>query len=422
MNSHNSHGDLGKYSIGIGDRFGREARAQLRALEIANEHGVFVTPVWNKSFREHSIIGTNPKQTREIIDMAVMESGWRDPYFMDADHINLKTVDLFAAYADFFTIDVADSIGAKASGPDESAFLDAVKPLLGRVEIPGLRAPIQVSEKELAEISRKYLLPIKEAGKIYRHIRKRKGDLPFITEISMDEALAPQSPTELLFILAAIAQEEIPIRTIAPKFSGEFLKGIDYVGSVEKFALEFEQDLHVIAFAVRKFGLPASLKISVHSGSDKFSLYPVIGKCIREFNAGLHLKTAGTTWLEEVLGLALSGDEGLRIARLIYRKAFERIDELSGPYETVIAIDRSKLPSPQTVESWTGEQFAGALRHDTSHPLYNLHLRQLVHIAFRIAAEMGDVYLKALESHSAVVGEAVTQNLWKRHIAPLFTE
>jgi len=414
------HSDLEKYSIGIGDRFGREATAQLRALELAKQHGVAITPVWNKSFREHSIIGTKPADTRNAVDTAVREVHWTGPYFMDADHISLKTVDLFVAYADFFTIDVADYIGGAAAAADEQAFREATGKLPARITVPGLRAPIEVTDAVRAEIARKYLLPVKEAGKIYRHIKEKKGNAPFVTEISMDEALAPQTPTELLFILFAIAQEGIPVRTIAPKFSGEFLKGIDYVGSVEKFAEEFEQDLHVIAYAVKEFGLPATLKISVHSGSDKFSLYPAIGRLIRAHNAGLHLKTAGTTWLEEVLGLAVSGAEGLRITQSIYKQAFDRIDELSKPYETVIAIDRSKLPSPRQVSSWTGEQFAAALRHDTSNPSYNLHLRQLVHIAFRIAAEMGDTYHQALIRNRTVVAGAVTENLWKRHIRPLF--
>jgi hypothetical protein len=420
MNTPSTPIDLGKYSIGIGDRFGREASAQLRALEMAKQKGVDITPVWNKSFREHSIIGTKPADTRRAVDIAVGEMNWKDPYFMDADHIGLKTVDLFMEYADFFTIDVADFIGGKATPSDEGAFLESAKKLLGRITVPGLRAPIETTGAVLAEIAGKYLLPVKEAGKIYRHICAMKGATPFVTEISMDEALKPQTPSELLFILAAIAQEGIPIRTIAPKFSGEFLKGIDYVGSVDRFAEEFEQDLHVIAYAVRQFGLPHSLKISVHSGSDKFSLYPVIGKAMRANNAGLHLKTAGTTWLEEVLGLAIAGPEGLRIAQSVYKQAFERIDELSKPYASVIAIDRGKLPTPQTVNNWSGVEFAAALKHDRTNPSYNLHLRQLVHIAFRIAAEMGDTYQQALSRNRTVVAAAVTENLWKRHITPLF--
>ena len=112
---------------------------------------------------------------------------------------------------------------------------------------------------------------MQEAGRIYRHIAAAKGEGRFITEVSMDETDSPQTPPELLVILAAIADEKIPMQTIAPKFTGRFNKGVDYVGDLVQFEKEFSDDLAVIAFAVRKYGLPANLKLSVHSGSDKFS-------------------------------------------------------------------------------------------------------------------------------------------------------
>lgn len=107
---------------------------------------------------------------------------------------------------------------------------------------------------------------MQEAGKIYRHIEAAKGAGNFITEVSMDETDLPQSPVELLFILAGIADEKIPAQTIAPKFTGRFNKGVDYVGDVGQFAKEFEQDLAVISFAVKQFGMSENLKLSVHSG------------------------------------------------------------------------------------------------------------------------------------------------------------
>ena len=127
----------------------------------------------------------------------------------------------------------------------------------------------------------------------------------------MDEVPDPQTPVELFFILKMLASENIPLQTIAPKFSGRFNKGVDYVGDPEKFAEEFEADLMVIDFAVKEFGLPENLKMSVHSGSDKFAIYPYIGSIIKKYNKGIHLKTAGTTWLEEVIGLAEAGGEAL---------------------------------------------------------------------------------------------------------------
>ena len=410
---------LEKYSIGIGDRFGREGEAQLRALDRARRVGVPVTPVWNKSYREHSIIGSTPADTRRAVEAAVRNAGWNAPYYVDADHINLETVESFISSCDFFTIDVADYIGKQAEPSDVATFRDAVRQFCGRLNVPGVKAPLEVTEGDIEAIAQKYLWPVKEAGRISRRIREGKRG-PFVTEVSFDEAFKPQSPKELLFILAAIAQEGIPLQTIAPKFSGKFLKGIDYVGSTDLFAQEFEDDLHVIAFAIRKFGLPANLKISVHSGSDKFSLYPIMGAAIRKLDTGLHLKTAGTTWLEELIGLAVSGGPGLAIARTIYGRAYGRVEELCKPYETVIEIDRTRLPAPAAVETWSGTEFASALRHDASHPAYNIHFRQLLHVGFRVAAEMGEEYLGALAQNREAVAENVAENLWTRHLKPLF--
>ena len=161
----------------------------------------------------------------------------------------------------------------------------------------------------------------------------------------MDETDSPQTPPELLVILAALADERMPVQTIAPKFTGRFNKGVDYVGDLAQFEKEFSDDLAVIATPSR-YGLPANLKLSVHSGSDKFSLYPIIRRALPQFGAGLHLKTAGTTWLEEMIGLAEAGGEGLALAKEIYAKAYEHVDELCAPYATVIDIDRRSCPPP----------------------------------------------------------------------------
>src|SRR5439155_12458689 len=126
--------------------------------------------------------------------------------------------------------------------------------------------------------------------------------------------------------------------------------------------------------------------LSVHSGSDKFSLYPIMGQAIREQDAGLHLKTAGTTWLEEVIGLAESGGEGLALAKEVYAKALTKMDELCAPYAAVIDIDGPKLPRPDVVDDWSSQQFVAALRHDPKNPAFNSSLRQLIHVGFKVAA------------------------------------
>jgi hypothetical protein len=263
---------------------------------------------------------------------------------------------------------------------------------------------------------------VSEAARTYRRIRELRKHDDFITEVSFDETETPQSPADLIVILAALADASVPAQTIAPKFSGRFNKGVDYVGDVAGFMREFEADVRVAAWAPSAFGLPASLKLSVHSGSDKFSLYGGIGKIVRKHGAGLHLKTAGTTWLEEIVGLAEAGGDGLAMAKEVYAAAYENIDDLVAPYASVVDIDRAKLPKPAEVERWDGQALAAALRHVKAEPRFNPNMRQLVHVAFKVAAKMGPRYLEALSRHEASVSRNVTANLWERHLAPLFVE
>jgi tagaturonate epimerase len=412
--------NISKYSMGIGDRFGREGAAQLRAFVAAKDRGVTIGPVWNKSNREHSLIGTRPEDVRAEADAAVRACAWKGPYFVDADHISLGTVDKFLAAADFFTIDVADAIGKSTSEASIIKYVSEMQRFVGALRIPGVSDPVAVTPASLKEIAAKYLFAVEEAGRVYRHIAQDKGEGTFVTEVSFDEANSPQSPAELFFILAAAAREGIPVATVAPKFTGEFLKGIDYVGDIRRFAQEFEEDLAVLAFAKQIFGLPAALKLSIHSGSDKFSLYPIMHRAIKKADAGIHLKTAGTTWLEEVIGLAAAGGEGLTFAKALYREALGRFDEMAKPYATVIAIDRQALPPPAQVDGWSAQEYVETLEHNQTCPRFNIHFRQMVHISFKLAAEKQALYQHLLKDHRASIESHVTNNLLKRHIEPLF--
>lgn len=412
--------ELPRFSLGVGDRFAHQAKAQLQACMMAAEAGVEVVPVWNKSNREHMIIGSEPSTTRKAADAAVKELGWTKPYFLDADHINLNTVARFLAPCDFFTLDVADLIGQPADADHVAKFVAKHPELLGEVVIPHIDAPFHTDQAFVEGVANKFLAAVQHAGLIYRMLLEKKGVGRFVAEISMDETDAPQTPVELLIILAMIADEKIAIQTIAPKFTGRFNKGVDYVGDVAQFSKEFNEDLAAIEFAVKTYGLPKNLKLSVHSGSDKFSIYRAIHDALKKFGAGVHLKTAGTTWLEELIGLAEAGGSGLEIAKEVYAEAFAHADELCAPYATVINIDQAELPQPEEVNGWTSEQFTDALRHVQSNKGYNQSFRQLLHVGFKVAAKMGRKYLDALDANEAVVAENVTTNLFERHIKPVF--
>lgn len=398
----------------MGDRFARQGQAQLQACMRAAAQGVDTIPVWNKSNREHVTIGSEPAQSRAAVDAAIAALHWKKPFFLDADHIRLETVDRYLPYADFYTIDVADSIGQPARPESVRRFLDRHPELC--------QSATGASRGDVEKIAQKYLAATQEAGKIYRHIATVKGPDKFVTEVSMDETDAAQTPVELRVILAALGDEAIPLQTIAPKFTGRFNKGVDYVGDLAQFEKEFNEDLAVIAAAIKDYGFPASLKLSIHSGSDKFSIYKPMRRALRRTGAGIHVKTAGTTWLEEVIGLAEANGGGLELAKEIYAGALDHIDDLCAPYAAVLDIDRKRLPLAKQVQRWDSAQFVAAIRHDQKNPAYNPSMRQLIHVGYKIAAGMGGRYLDALGQYEKSVAANVTANLYERHIRPLFID
>jgi tagaturonate epimerase len=411
---------LAKYSFGVGDRFARQGRAQLRACVLAARDGLEIIPVWNKSNREHAIVGSRPGSVRAAAEAAVRELEWARPFHVDADHITLETVDGFLDSSDYYTLDVAAAIGKPAPARQVDDFLSKHAELERCMELPGQERPLEISRPALVQIAEKYLFATQEAGQIYRRIAAAKGPVSFITEVSMDETDSPQTPAELLVILAALADEGVPVQAIAPKFTGRFNKGVDYVGDLAQFETEFRADLAVLSHALHTYGFPSGLKLSIHSGSDKFSIYPAMSRALGDSGAGVHVKTAGTTWLEELIGLAEAGGEGLTLVREIYRQAYARREELCAPYATVIDIDAAKLPHPGLVKSWSSEQYMNALRHDQKCAEFNPSFRQLLHVGYKIAAQLGQRYLDLLDACEEPISRNVTMNLYERHLKPIF--
>jgi hypothetical protein len=411
---------IGKYSMGLGDRFGHQGEAQLKAIIAASVQGIEITPVWNKSDREHTIIGTHPRDVRVQADTVTKKIGFKHPYFVDADHINHDSVDRFIESSDFFTIDVASFVGKRPDDQEIADFLASVEKYTGVLKIPGTKLTFKTSKSQIKQIAENYLFAVLKAWDIFRKIEKAKGRDNFIVEVSMDEVPDPQTPVELFFILKMLASEDVPLQTIALRFSGRFNKGVDYVGDPLRFAAEFEADLQVIDYAIKEFGLPENLKMSIHSGSDKFSIYPHLGSILRKHDKGIHLKTAGTTWLEEVIGLASSGGEALVFVKQIYSEALTEIDALSAPYSNVIEINVSSLPSEKEVSKWDSTKFAHSLRHVPGNHDYNPNMRQLIHVAYKLAAQRKEELHRLLELHEKTISECVYENIYERHICRLF--
>lgn len=423
---------LSRYSFGTGDRFAHQAGAQLGAVEAAAAQGVQIDIVWNKSYREHSTIGSNPAQTREAADAAVAslrsrseaEPGsvfWKARHFLDADHIRLDTVGEFLPYCDFYTIDVADKIGQQ--GPDDlsEAFQKASARWIDTdIAVPGLKEPLRISASTRDMVSDQYLAAARGARQIYEGICEHRRPSDTVIEVSMDETSRPQSPGEIFLILLALSIEELPLQTFAPRFSGRFNKGVQYVGDPAAFEEEFEADALILRYAASVLGFPSNLKLSLHSGSDKFAIYPGIRRILETHDLGIHVKTAGTTWLEEIIGLCEAGGDGLEMAKTIYNMCVEHIDELSAPYAEVIDIDQAKLVSTESLDRLSASELASMIRHDPENPHYNPSMRQLFHVGYKMAAKLGQDFLDQLEKHEQVIAEQVHKNLFERHITKIF--
>ncbi|MBX3419988.1 MAG: hypothetical protein KF752_00385 [Pirellulaceae bacterium] len=411
---------LAKYSFGIGDRFAHQASAQLAAFQQLSRLGPRVIPVWNKSNREHSLVGSEPASVQMAAEEAVRELGWYDQWHVDADHVQLATVDRYLNCSDFFTIDVADSIGKPSATTEIDDFISRHPELMGTFELTGFNKPYMIQREFVERVALKFLKACQTAGAIYNHIKAAKGSDSFIAEVSMDETDLPQTPPELMIILAALADAGVKLQTIAPKFTGRFNKGVDYVGDVHQFEVEFNEDIAVIAEAVKRYGLPENLKLSVHSGSDKFSLYPIIRQSIEQTGAGVHVKTAGTTWLEELIGLSEAGGDGLCLTKEIYAYAFEHVEELCAPYASVVDIQVRSLPHPHEVNQWDAAKLASTIRHIPNNASFNANVRQLLHVSFKLAAKAGSRFTDLLKANREIVGQNVTTNLLERHLKPVF--
>lgn len=412
---------LGKYSIGTGDRFGLQGNALLEATMLAHQKGVEVTPVWNKSKREHNITNTSPPSVRKEADQAVKELKWSQAYFVDADHITFDTVDEFIPYSNFFTIDVANKINSAASDLEIKDFVLDNKYLIGKHSIEGLSKPLEISENALAQFAKQYLLAIKEAYRIYRKVESGSKERQIVYEISMDEVEHHQSPLDIFLILKTAADYNIPVHTFAPKFIGRFNKGVDYEGDLERFRQEFEQVCSIIEYA-RIYFFSSRLKLSIHTGSDKYSLYPIMKEIIDKKAQGIHLKTAGTTWLAEAIGLALVGGKAYEFVKEVYSRAVNNYDSLCKPYASVINIDAKQLPSIEEIDAWSNQKFAKSISHDQGNGQYNRHMRQLMHVAFKLASEQKEELLELIQANEDTIYPLVRDNIYENHIRPLFID
>ena len=332
-----------KTTIGCGDRLGRATPGHLQAVEKYD-----VAPVLaQQSIRELNLTGRTFENVVDDVTFLVLQQGYTKGYGADGDH--LKTLEDIGVAVDagmaMITLDLTEVMCAAAEKWSEAevnaAFADFATETQERIQatyadksfdVNG--SVITINALEAKRCAVMYVKAMDFAREVYDLLCQRRGDA-FDLEISIDETEAPTLPAHHLFIIKELLHRKITISSMAPRFIGEFQKAIDYIGDLA----EFERQFAVHCDIAKAHG---NYKISIHSGSDKFSAYPTIGRYTAH---RVHVKTAGTSWLEAVRAIA---DCDADLYRDIHRKAFATLDDALKFYHITPNLD--KIPALDTVK------------------------------------------------------------------------
>jgi len=334
-------------SFGCGDRLGLATPGHVRSLRKAPG----IAPVFaQQSIREMERSGRTPEQVLDDVTWGVFQEGWRDGFGADADHLKTTAdvdVCVDAGYT-MYTVDPGDHVDNEAATAGLDALKSKVEALpwdvlesspqelraayLDRTFDVGDGLVIRLSEETLLRAAAKYSRAVAHSAMMYRHLVKRMGaERSFELEVSVDETETPTTPEEHFFVASELRRLGVRWVSLAPRFIGRFEKGVDYIGDLKQFEAEFAKHV-AIARALGPY------KLSVHSGSDKFSVYPVVARLAGDL---IHVKTAGTSYLEALRTLA-SIDPGL--FREIFTFARSRYDVDRATYH--VSADLAKVPVP----------------------------------------------------------------------------
>ncbi len=353
-------------SFGFGDRLGLATPGHIAAVK-----GTKFAPVFaQQSVRENARTGRTLQQVLDDAKRAVEAAGWDAPWGADADH--LKTVDELQPFAEagytFFTVDPGEHV-------DNAADTDPVEVLKQKVaafnwdELSALYLPGsdeqawgQFDAESLMRATVKYGRAIRHVITMFRRLSEMKDEFDF--EMSVDETDAPTTPLEHFFIASELTRAGVKFTSLAPRFIGRFEKGVDYIGDLNKLDVELGKHAAVTAH----FG---TYKLSLHSGSDKLSVYPLLAK---HWGEHIHVKTAGTSYLEALRVLAKYEPD---LFSKIYALGRER-------YET----DRRTYHVSAQLEMLPGTDDLPALLDD-------FHAREVLHVTFGSALAQFGVELKA---------------------------
>ena len=399
-------------SIGIGDRIGLATPGHVRAMRST---GGQIAPIFaQQSIREMKRTGRTPQQVMDDAAWGIFAEGWQGGFGADADH--LKTtgdidVCLQAGFC-FFTIDPGEYVDNRAITASISTLRELaellpveIQPrssgLLGKTfEFEGHSAAFD--ERTLLQAAVKYGKAVKHVAAMYEHLVQSAGNQPFELEVSVDETDQPTTHAEHVYIASELKRLGVKWVSLAPRFVGRFEKGVDYIGDVNAF----EADIAGHAAIARQLG---PYKLSLHSGSDKFSIYPA---AMRQTKGLVHLKTAGTSYLEALRTVSMV-DVGLFDE--IYRFAREHFETDKASYHISAELDRA--PLPDAVKDWPGllDQFDA---------------REILHVTFgsvltdtgaRAGQGFYNQIMQLLEAHAEIYAENLKKH-FTRHLNPFLVK
>jgi hypothetical protein len=396
-------------SAGLGDRLGLATPGHVRAVRAA---GGDLAPIFaQQSIREMERTGRVPQQVMDDATWGVFAEGWRGGFGADADHLKTPAdVDacVTAGYT-FFTFDPGDHVNDAAEGADAAglrALLDRLpwdlledteRDLLGRYARRGFaleERDLVLDRAAIARAAAKYGHAVAHATALYRHLESAIGDGSFEVEVSVDETATPTTHVQHLYIANELSRLGVRWASLAPRYVGRFEKGVDYIGDVARF----EEDFAAHAAIARRFG---PFKLSLHSGSDKFSIYPA---AVRQTRGLVHLKTAGTSYLEALRTLAVLDAD---LFREIYALAFERYEEDRASYHVSASLERAVAP----------EDVAGK---DLPALLDRFDEREILHVTFGsilTREDLRDRLMGALAAHPEDYAENLEKHFIK-HLEP----
>jgi hypothetical protein len=355
-------------SAGLGDRLGLATPGHVRAIRKTGIAPIFT----QQSIREMERTNRTPEDVVNDATWGVLQEGWRDGYGADADHLkNTHDVDVcVAAGFTFYTFDPREHVDNDAHTDDLSTLqrkfgdlpwdrlADSGAAMRRRYQetfaVEGYT--LTFDEETLLRAAGKYGMALAHVAELYRYLETQMGDTPFEVEVSVDETDTTTSPEEHFFIASELRRLGLEWVSLAPRYVGDFEKGVDYIGDLSQFDTEVAQH----AAIARHCG---PYKLSIHSGSDKFSIYPIIAEHTRGL---VHLKTAGTSYLEALRAIAAIDPQ---LFRDILDFAFERYDIDKTTYH--VSADPSLAPRSVDLAD---DELASVLD--------NFHARQMLHVTF----------------------------------------